>query len=318
MQAEDMSGLLQKLSEKQYSLAMHDLSKNNPKIRVSGFTTISKIPVKYAAATAKTHAPFREALLKSISAIILGDNEVDWSKPTEELKEVIPSTKWLGLAAQLLLSEHDEDRIQATKIISEYSQTNCDDENTIAPTVEQKRQDKFREKYMKAQKEIADLTKLLNAERLLTQKAKSEVEALTRLQDETTALCNELKAEVSRLKEASQLLQFEIERLQSEDAPKPDDIPCPPKTNIKIFAPNCKSFLQGYSDFFDIQFDELTVVAVAAAVEQCDETWAVFDLLPYGTTRALKKLKLTHSEKVYVFNTSDELLAHAERIANNR
>ena len=107
MELETIIKLLEKLDKKQYSDIIRKFSQHNKRLKVPGFTSIEKVPLKLIANNAKTNKLFRKALLDEISSVVLTGIDINMDQDITTIKNNIPKDKWLGLAAFLLLLNNE-------------------------------------------------------------------------------------------------------------------------------------------------------------------------------------------------------------------
>lgn len=314
MQREMISQLLERLDAKQYAASLRHLSHNNKRLKIPGFSLMEKAPIKLVVNTARNNRAFRTALYESISAVILEGRTVDLSKNADEMKKEIPQVQWLGLAAYLLMTGEEEHSADALKIISDCGSE--DEPPASTPEVQNthetkpdKKEEKFREKYLKAKNENAELVADLDRYKAQLQENAVEIEKLKKLQSDLESKCAAYMAEIDTLSgEKARLIQQleeETEKAQAAQTPKID---------IRILAPNCQDVLKKYMDIIRLDFDGNLAMDVTDAIKQYDEIWVFSDVVPFGTYRALRKWKKVAEDKVFIFQTVGDLVAHAENV----
>lgn len=163
-----LKALIEKLDKKSYGLAIRYFSKNNKQMKISGFSSLEKTPQALILNAARTNTNFRDALLDACAAIILDGESVDFSKSLLENKNAIEPDRWLGVAAAFLKNGNQQDTDEILKIITEYHPQIVGPvkEETPASDKQEKREEKFREKYLKAHAEAERLATLLDAQKM--------------------------------------------------------------------------------------------------------------------------------------------------------
>lgn len=120
MGTEIISKLLEKLEKQQYIDVIRSFAQHNKRLKIPGFTSLEKAPLKLVANTARTNKVFCKALLNEISQIFMSDVDINLDNDIQEIKKEIPETKWIGLAAFLLLLDDDAHIAEAVQLIDEY------------------------------------------------------------------------------------------------------------------------------------------------------------------------------------------------------
>lgn len=314
MEPEMITQLLEKIDRKQYAMAIRHLSHNNKKLRIPGFSIMEKAPTKLVANTARTNKIFRKALYESISIVVLNGIKVDLTQSIDEIKKGIPQAQWLGLAAHLLMINEEEYSTEAFRIISENGMEGDSKDHEQLPKSEpeskpDKKEEKFREKYLKVKNENSELSAELEKCKGQIQEANAEIEKLKKIQSELDSRCAAYMAEIDALTDEKsrliQQLQEVTEKAQAIQAPRID---------IRVLAPNCKDLLEKYMDTIPLDFDGALDMNVTDAIEKYNEIWVFSDVVPFGTYRVLRKWKKVAEDKVFIFQTVGDLVAHAEKM----
>lgn len=317
MEAETICNLLEKLSEQQYKDVIRNFSLQNKRLRIPGFSHMEKAPLKLLANTARTNGVFRKALLRSISAVILSGNPVNLSQEISDIKKGIPHDQWLGLAAFLLLRDDDVCNDEAKIIIDEYAVTNQKDVQPnaeITPKVD-KKEVKFREKYLKLRAEIAGLREVLEKQERQQREATAEIEQLRDEKKELEQRCITYLAHLDAIKKENSKLLDDLKMAQDKMAATQNVLQ--PKLDIHILAPNCEDILGRYSGTASIRFENTTNLSAAEALARYDEIWVFPDVVPFAAYRTLCKWKQLAEEKVLVFQTAADLVNYAEKRMRN-
>lgn len=319
MGIETISKLLERMGKQQYTDVIRYFSQHNKRLKISGFSSMEKVPIKMVANTARTNKAFRKALLESISVVILSGTDVNLDRDIADVKKDLPKTQWLGLAAFLLLRENDAYASEAERIIDEFA-VNIQQKKVIPETINtpkpDKKEEKFREKYLKARTEIAELKAELEKHMALLREATTEIVQLRDGQKELEQRCIAYLSQLDVLSKEKERLLAELEIAQEKVAAV-QSIP-QPKLDIHILAPSCEDILGIYCDTIPIGFENPTKITVTEAFAKYDEIWVFPDVVPFGTYRTLQKWKQEAGEKVIVFQTATDLVAHAEKITKNR
>lgn len=317
MEPEMVTQLLAKLDDKQRTSAFRHLSHNNKKLRIPGFSSLEKAPIKLVTNTARTNKHLRTALYASISTVILDGTKVESSKNLDELKNEIPQTKWLGLAAYLLMLGEEEHSADALQILADYDITSESTDTTkVTETSPEpkldKKEEKFREKYLKAKSENAKLTAELEKIKGMLQDANNLIDTLKMNQVELESKCATYLAEIDALSDEKSRLTKQLDDA-TKIAPKVQAFQ-KASVDIHVLAPNCKDILGKYTDTIPMDFMGTLDTNVTAMVEEYDEIWVFPDVVSFGTYRVLRKLKKTADDKVFIFQTVGDLVAHVESV----
>jgi len=317
MEPEMIIQLLEKIDGKEYTMAIRHLSHNNKKLRIPGFSVMEKAPIRLVANTARTNKFFRKALYKSISTVILAGIKVDLTKNTEELKKEIPQAQWLGIAAYLLMVNEEKYATDAVTIISECGNAGeaRDNEQLLQNESEpkqDKKEERFREKYLKAKNENAELVAELERCKAKLLEDAAEIEKLKEIQNDLESQCALYLEKINDLSNNNSRLLQELEEMTEQTGKVQTALDS--QVNVRVFAPYCKDLLEKYGDTIPIVFDGSIAMGAARAVEQYDEIWVFPDVVPFGTYRVLQKWKKSADEKVFIFHTAVDLVAHAEKV----
>lgn len=319
MQAYTISKLLEKLDKQQYSNVIRNFTQHNKRMKIPGFSHMEKAPVKLVVNSARTNKAFCKALLESVSKVILSGTEINLERDISDIKKDIPNTAWLGLAAFLLLLENDAYTVEAESIIDEYD----DDQKQESPVQESailpkpdKKEEKFREKYLNARIDISELTTELEKQTLLLQKANAEIDQLREEKKDLEQRCISYLAQLDALIKDNRKLLEEQKAVQAklaaaQSAPQP-------KLDVLVLAPNCTDILSKYTDTIPIAFDDTTKLSMTEAIEKYDEIWVFPDVISFGAYRALRRWKQFADEKVIIFQTATDVVAYAEKLIQNR
>ncbi len=319
MGTETISKLLERLEKQQYTDVIRNFSKHNKRMKISGFSSMEKVPIKLVANTAKTSKAFRKALFESISEVILSGTNVNLDRDIADIKKELPKDQWLGLAASLLLLENDAYTSEAERIIDGYA-VNIQPKEVVQEAVStpkpDKKEEKFREKYLRARTEIAGLAAELEKRIVQLREATTEVERLRNEQKELEQRCIAYLSQLDALNKERKRLLDELEIAQ-EKVIAMQSIP-QQKLDIHVLAPSCEDILSIYRDMIPIDFENPTKISGTEELEKYDEVWVFPDVVPFGTYRTLRKWKQKTDEKVIIFQSATDLVAHAEKLMQNR
>lgn len=319
MGTETISKLLEKLDKQQYTDVIRSFSQHNKRLKIPGFTSVERAPLKLVANTARTNKLFRKALLEEISQVVLSGIDINLDNGIGEIKKEVPKTKWLGLAAFLLLLDDDIHTAEAEQLIEEYAaqleHEEIPQEADASPKPD-KKEEKFREKYLKAKTEIAELKTELEKHMESLREATAETEQLREKKKELEQRCIAYLAQIEALSKEKVRLLAELETARMEvlivQSVKQS------KLEIQIFAPGCEDILGKYCEVVPIEFANVTNITMDVALKKYDEIWVFSDVIPFGTYRMLHKWKQVAGEKVIIFQTATELVDHVEKLMQNR
>lgn len=305
--------LVEKLAPKTYMAVIHYVAQNNKRMRISGFSSLEKTPQGLILNTARTNKGFRDALLDACVAVILDGDVVDFSKSVLENKEAISCERWLGIAAAFLKNDDDQDTEEIARIISEYK-TNKDEpvkEDVKAIDKQEKREGKFREKYLKVHAELERLLALFEVQKADVEKTLAENEGLKKivedLREEKKSL---LKTIDDQNKGIQKLRSYLVEHNEN------DEQQClkTQKAVIHILAPNCKDILGKYVGKLGVEFEDIADRSREELLQQYDQVWILSNAIPFATSRKLSKWRKEGEEKIVWFSSAAELLAKAEEM----
>lgn len=318
METETINKLLEKLEKQQYIDVIRYLSQHNKRIKIPGFSHMEKAPTKLVANTARTNRIFRKALFESISGVILSGADINLDRDVEDIKSDIPKNQWLGLAAFLLLLENDVYAFEAEKIIDEYGDNHQEDvvQEIVNLPKSDKKEEKFREKYLKARIEIAELTAELEKHVTLLREKTAENEQLREGKKELEQRCITYLAQLDALNKEKTRLLGELEATQAKMIAA-QSIP-QPKLDIQVLAPCCEDILGRYTMTIPIDFENAPQMTSTEAMSKYDEIWVFPDVVPFGTYRTLRKWKKAYDENVNIFQTATDLVDYAEKLIQNR
>jgi hypothetical protein len=318
MEPEMVTQLLERIDDKQRISVLRHLSHNNKKLRIPGFSLMEKAPIKIVANTSRTNKHFRSALFESISAVILDGVKVDCSKCLDTLKSEIPQKKWLGLAAHLLMLSEEEHTDDATKLISDYDATK-QSASDIAEVLDalpepktDKKEERFREKYLKEKGENAKLTAELEKVNRSLHDAGNTIDTMKLNQLELEGKCAAYLAEIARLSDENAKLICQLGEATKAELHVPAHLGS--SVDIHVLAPNCKDILEKYRDTIPMDFSGNLDQNSPDVMEKYDEIWVFPNLISFGTYRLLKKWKRSADDKVFIFETTGELISHAEKM----
>lgn len=319
MGPETISKLLEKLDKQQYTDVIRSFSQHNKRLKIPGFTSVERAPLKLVANTARTNKLFRKALLEEISQVVLSGIDINLDNGIEEIKKEVPNTKWLGLAAFLLLVDDDSHTAEAEQLIDEYT-TQPEHEETPqevdASPKSDKKEEKFREKYLKAKTEIAELKIEFENSIESLRETTVETEQLREQKKELEQRCIAYLAQIEALSKEKVRLLAELETARMEvlaiQSVKQS------KLEVQILAPGCEDILGKYCEVVPIEFAKATNITMDVALKKYDEIWVFSDVIPFGTYRILHKWKQLAGEKVIIFQTATELVDHVEKLMQNR
>lgn len=317
MEAEVVMQLLEKVNDKQRTAALRYLSHNNKKLRIPGFSLMEKAPIKLVANTARTNSNFRRALYESIAMVVLDGSKVDHSKSIDDLKNEFPQTKWLGLAAYLLMMGEEKHTEDALKLITddingvEAKETVQNAAIRPEPKLD-KKEEKFREKYLKAKNENAELVAELAKHKELLQNAAATIEKLKESQQELESKCAGYLAEIDALNDRNSRLTQQLE--EATEKTKELQTAQTSKVDIRVLAPNCKDILEGYRETIPMAFDMVLSSDMENVIDKYDEIWVLVDVVPFGTLRVLRKWKKLADQKVFIFQTVGDLVTHVDNV----
>lgn len=322
MDTDTLVKLLEGLEKKQYSAVAQNFTQNNKRLKISGFSSIDKAPIRLIANTAKTSTPFRVALLRSISAVLLIQKDIDINKEISIILNELPKDQWLGLAALLFLSDNSDYHIKAKTIVSNYTTSQQGASGSIAmqSSIQKgdkgdKKEDKFREKYLKAKSELFELTKKLSDQETQLYTGRNKIAEL-----EQTV--HELKQRESSYLTQLEAIKFENQSLKNTLGKAEKKIDDPQKVisagpRIKVYAPGCKDIIGRYSQDTAINFDIPLSAPDEKALDEFDEIWLCQNALSFGVFRKLSRWKSLDSKKVLVFPSTTELLIYAKKTFGN-
>ena len=143
------------MEKQQYIDVIRSFAQRNKRMKIPGFSSMEKAPIKLVANTARTNKVFQRALLEAISHTMMPDAEVNTEQNIAEIKANIPQAQWLGLAAYLLMQEDGKYVAEAEQIISDFSAAHKQEKTLPVSEVDDtpkidKKEEKFREKYLKS------------------------------------------------------------------------------------------------------------------------------------------------------------------------
>lgn len=316
MEIELIARLLEQLEAKQYTASIRDLSQNNKKLSIPGFSRMEKAPKKLVVNTAKVNMKFRRALLAAVSSVVLSGTAVNIDMGIDRMKQNVPKEKWLGLAALLLLSENEAYTIEVERIIDEYTELSKGSASVVTlveDTKPDKREEKFREKYLKARKEMEQLKESLDQQRIQTQRDEDEIEELKRINEDLEARCSRYMKELNDVKTENEKLCRDIAKVKAtittEKTTQETSM-----LEIRVFAPKCKDILEEYCDILQLEFELPEGNLEAEIIEEYDEIWALESIVPFGMYRMLCKWKKSVNEKVLIFQTAAQLNAYVQQM----
>lgn len=314
MHAELVKELIEKLDKKCYIAVMRHVSQNNRRIKISGFSALEKAPVTIVINTAKTKKSFKEALLTSCAAVILDGQTVDTNKSVQENKENVPRAQWLGVAAVFLLTEQEQFEPEILKIINEY-------EENVEPTVnaeicmdqkQDKREEKFREKYLKSRNEVERIKALLESQRVDCERIAAENDRIKQTVRDLEKERDELRCALDDKDRRIKQLKNELAKAQDSK----DECQCKPllAKNIRILAPNCKDILDKYVGRITIDFTDIAGKTKEELIKQYDQIWVLPNTISFATNRKLSKLKKEGVDNIVWFTSAADLLVKIEEI----
>ena len=317
MATETISKLLEKLDKKQYTDVIRIFAQHNKRLKIPGFTSIERVPLQLVANTTRTNKIFRKALLEEISQCILLNTEINLDNDIEDIKKEIPQIQWLGLAAFLLLLDDDTYTAKAEQIIDEYvvpsEHEKALQRSNTSPKFD-KKEGKFREKYLKAKAETAEMQSELEKRIESFQEAMAEVEQLRGQKKELEERCLAYLAQIDALSREKARLLGDLETVRTEIS----TVQCAKKpkleAQVQILAPGCKDILGKYCEAISIEFTNVTSITMDEALKQYNEIWVFPDVIPFGSYRILNKWKQVAGEKVLIFSTATDLLNHVEKL----
>lgn len=319
MGTEIICKLLEKLEKQQYINVIRSFAQHNERLKIPGFTSLEKAPLKLVANTARTNKVFCKALLNEISSAFLSDVNINLDNNIQEIKKEIPKTKWIGLAAFLLLLDDDVRCAEAAQLIDEYP---IQVEYVEAPSKTDtssrtdKKEERFREKYLKAKTEIAEIKSELEEHIELLREAEYDAEQLRAQKKELEQLCMAYLAKIEALSNEKARMSAELETARMEvlavqNVKKP-------KIEIQILAPGCEDILHKYCEVVHIVFANVTNITMDEALKKYDEIWVFANVIPFATYRMLRKWKEVAEEKVTIFQTVTDLIDYVEKLVQNR
>ncbi len=319
MDTEYISMLLGKIEAKQFAQIGKHFAQHNKRIKVPGFTALEKAPRKLIANTARTNQKFRQCLLVSIAAVILDGEEVTLENGIAQLLESIPCQKRLGLAAYLLLEQNEEFDSAIEKLISDCP------ERCVQPVPQKpaesdhtndKREEKFREKYLKLKAEMSHLQTELEEYKSQKGKDSAEIERLQSIEAELIQQSQNKSEKIEELTAKIVSLQQELQQANARIA----EAPCVslPQADIRIFAPNCADILEKYEDILTIDFNIPIPPLGESAVEGYGEIWVLPNVLSFGMVRFFTKLWNKGDERVHIFQSVGELLERVQKMTGRK
>lgn len=319
MQPQIIGKLLEKISQKQYSDVIRSFSLHNKRMKIPGFTSLEKVPLTLIANNAKTNKVFRKALLDEISAVILAGIDINMENDIDEIKTTLPKEKWLGFAAFLLCLGDENYVAEAERIIDDF-ETECTQTEVPHETVDNiksdKKEEKFREKYLKAKKEVAYLQAKLDESIESRRKIADEVERLEDIREKLEKQCAVYLDQIQMLSNEKAVLCAELEKAQAiiasaQHAPSSE-------LNFQIFAPCCEDILRKYCEMITINFEDVAKAPMDVILEKYHEIWVFPDVLPFSTYRMFCKWKKEAEGKIIIFQTATDLLARADAVKQNK
>ena len=319
MELETIIKLLEKLDKKQYSDIIRKFSQHNKRLKVPGFTSIEKVPLKLIANNAKTNKLFRKALLDEISSVVLTGIDINMDQDITTIKNNIPKDKWLGLAAFLLLLNNESHTAEAKKIIEEFApQKQSEDipKEIDDNTKEDKKEEKFREKYLKAKRELADIKVKLETGLEAFQKLAIDVGKLEDEKRELEQRCMTYLVQIETLRNENSRLTHELKKAEAKEISYHQSTQR--SIDIKILAPCCEDILNKYCGITAIDFENRTELLKEEILEKYDEIWVFPDVIPYSTYRMLCKWKKEADDKIMIFQAPADLVARAEKLTQMR
>lgn len=307
MEVDLVANLIELLEVHQYTLVLRNLQKRNKCFCIPGFTKLEKVPIKIVSNKAKNDTSFRSALLESISDFILSDNQIDFNDDIEKIKSKIPCEKWLGLAALLLIKGDVYSTEEASKLINDYKKSKSIQSSPQKVIQSEKKEDKFRIKYIKAHSEISKLEADIKQRDALLHRAELQVEELRKKISEVEEQCQEYEKQIQELNERNNLLSYEL----SVETEKTDTLSF---SSLSILAPNCDDILGRFSGKIHFEFKLLPGMSYSKAIALYDQIWVFPDVVSYPTYRMIRKWASVSADKVVVFLNATDLLVHAANL----
>ena len=315
MEPQIIGKLLEKISKKQYTEIIRSFSLHNKRMRIPGFTSMEKVPLTLIANNAKTNKVFRKALLDEISTIILAGAKINMEDDINQIKSTLPKEKLLGFAALLLFLENENYVAEAERIITDFA--------VDAPQVvvshetpdnsrSDKKEEKFREKYLKAKKEVAELQTKYDESQDLYRKISDEANRLEETIKELESQCAIYLSQIQSLSNERLTLCAELEKSQVASAST--QYTSSPKITPQILAPCCEDILGRYCEIITINFEDATKIPKESILEKYNEIWVFPDVLPFSMYRMFCKWKKEAEGQILIFQTATELLAHADAL----
>ena len=319
MEPQIIGKLLEKISKKQYTDIIRSFSLHNKRMRVPGFTSMEKVPLTLIANNAKTNRVFRKALLDEIATMILSGTEINMENDINEIKSTLPKEKLLGFAALLLFLENENYIAEAERIIADFTvdapQVEASPENPDNSKSD-KKEEKFREKYLKSKKEIAELQTKLDESQDSYRKISDEAKRLEETIKDLESQCAIYLSQIQSLSSEKLALCAELEAAQS--ACSSTQYTPPTKVTTQILAPCCEDILGRYCEILTIDFEDATKIPKESILKKYNEIWVFPDVLPFSMYRMFCKWKKAAEGQILIFQTATELLAHADALRQTK
>lgn len=318
MDSDLIFNLLNKLKRDEYLSVLRNISQGDKRFQTrtvfAGFSMVEKVPVRIVANKASTNKAFLRVLLKSISAIVLSETNINMEMDINEIKTSVPKTQWLGLAAAFLLTGMDEHSREAAKIVAEFEAECNVKENTVIiqnSVKAEKKEEKFRSKYMKALGEISELKTNLAKHEERQQQDLFEIDQLRKRESELEATCTTLKEQMNKLCNENKALRCELKNAKAKTTFGHIDTV---QANLLFYAPNCKDVLDRFCcDSLTIDFGYPSDFTESEILEKYDEIWICSNFVPYGTYKKYCKCRQHTVMKIFIFETVNSLIAHAKK-----
>lgn len=306
--------LVEALDKKCYAAVIHYVAQHNKRMRISGFSSLEKTPQGLILNTAKTSRDFREALLDACATVILDGDAVDFNKSLLENKEAIARERWLGIAAAFLKNANEQDIEEIAKIIAEHK---VETDVPVQPDTkgidkQDKREERFREKYLKAHAEAERLSALIATQKADFETAMAENNDLKKTVERLSAELETLLRVISDKDNEIHLLRSALSATKEECNKNHSMCIEAQRNTIRILAPNCKDILEKYVGKLMLEFDDIAEKTQEELLQQYDQVWVFPNVISFATKRKLSKWRQETEGKIIWFLSAAELLTKAD------
>lgn len=311
MEIELIKKLLTELDPAQYISVLRTINQVNRKLRITGFTKMEKAPITMVVNSAKNSEKFKMALLASVMRVISPELKVDVEENLQDLKDKVIRDQWLGLAAFLIAHGSNQALEKANDVLISYHVPLVKENtpgNTEQPEGNEKKEEKFRQKYMNAHEDLEQAKKEIADKNLQIQEWQQKYRKLCECNENLEQQCRELNQKIEQLNDIQQHMNEDIIRLRTKTAEHS-------RAELHIFAPNCQDVLEKFTSKIRIDFSLPENLKLEDVIKYYDQIWVFPDLVPFGVFRALRKMKNTETEKIRIFQSLSSLISHAYRVS---